>query len=338
MKKYWLMAFVVVLLLPVIGLWGCGGDDDDDDGGDGDTTPVVTAVTATSAPAAVTASTWSTAVAATVPIGANLPGFKRTGSAAQAVADDVRIQAAVYGDSLYVKVTWDDETFDVWPSAWIVDSIDGGLPLWEHLTTQYEDQLMLFVSGLPNGNWDTWHWRAATTSFMGSPTGQMTGYAEGGRYVNNAVTPDASPTFLTRENHQYIGFNRPTFLHEDTTEYTGYILADQDADSLVTLPASGWTQGFLVAGYLTNVGIALLPDASRGSKYDIKVDAKYDAGANQYQVVMRRALNTGYTEDLVMTSGSRLTCRIGIGNEHNFTFTTGSSNQGYSDVFYIDLP
>jgi hypothetical protein len=334
MKRYLLFS---VMLIPVL-LIGCGGDDNKPVDSEPDVTRITAAEPATS-PAAVNAAVWSGITATSVAIPASGVKFKRTGSAEPAsTASTVSVKAAVFADTLYMRVTWSDATFSAWPSAWRVHSLVGQSPLFEHLTTWSQDQLVLLFSGLTSDGWDVWHWQVHSTSLSGTRTGLISGFAEGKTLRNRSLITHTGDLEFVIENHQYGGFIKPTFLPEDYGGYSGFILPEDAVDSVEIIPDSGWTVGDTIPGYLTDTTAAYLTPQERGSRWSVNARALYETG--QYTVLLSRAMTTAYTDDLNFTSPDSVTMRIGISNNFDFTYsaTQGSSEQGFTGTFILVLP
>jgi len=331
----------VLLVCALALIWaGCGGDD-------GTTEPpppqatVVTAVTASLAPIMgnVNDTIWNRAVTKAVPVtsGTISVGAKVRSSTALVVASQVNVQAAVHGGNLYLRLMWADPTFDAWPHIWVVDSMAGPTPLFEHLVTESQDQAIVLFRGMVNHLWDVWRWQAHSTALSGQVGGVITGFAEGATYISNTFTVDDGDLALVRPNGPYMGeFNRPTCLHEDTMAFHGFILPESEADSLDQLPLSGWQVHDTVPGYITDQSLADSSAVALGSRWDIAAVALHSAG--QYTVVLRRALNTGYTDDLAMAAGTRLAMKVILTDKLDPDFAHGLTDQGITGLFYLQLP
>jgi len=330
----------VFLLCALALMWvGCGGDD-------GTTEPppqatVVTAVTASLAPimSNVNDTIWNRAIAKAVPVtSGEIPvGAKVRPATALVVASQVNVQATVHGGNVYLRLMWADPTFDAWPHIWVVDSMAGATPYFEHLITESQDQLFVLFRGMPSSQWDVWHWQAHSTALAGQVGGVITGFAEDATYVSNVFTTDAGNLDLVRPNGPYMEtFNRPTYLHEDTMAFHGFIMPESEADSLDQLPLSGWQVHDTVPGYITDQSLADSSAVALGSRWDIAAVARHSAG--QYTVVLRRALNTGYIDDLAMAAGTRLAMKVVLTNKLDPDFAHGLSDQGITGLFYLQLP
>ena len=111
MKKLLLSILTLSLML-----WlGCGGDDGPTDPV-GPTVVTVTAATGSTAPArlSVEDTVWNRINPTTVAVPADrfASAGKRRPTSAQAVAGSVEVQALVVNEILYLRLTWDDDTWD----------------------------------------------------------------------------------------------------------------------------------------------------------------------------------------------------------------------------------
>jgi hypothetical protein len=251
------------------------------------------------------------------------------------------MQAIVANDSLFLRFVWADPTFDAYPSAWEVDSLTGaGLPLFDHATTQSQDQLLVLFQGLPNSEWDLWHWQVHSTAVAGVVGGTITGFAEGKVLAGTQIIGDHGNLSLVRENGPAGGgaFNQPTFLHEDSMEFHGFILPTTEADSILEgeFPQNGWELHDTVPGFLTDQTIADSSATALGSRWDVRGGWRHSEG--QYTVVLRGALNSGHADDLVMSAGDRIPMRLILTDKHAQSFSIGSNNQGITGLFYLQLP
>lgn len=301
---------------------------------------------------------WSGVTSYNVPVKmSNNP--KRTPSYDASIPSEVTVQAIKKNGTLYLRLQWADPTFDVFPDHFEVDSIGGGLLPVVHYghhpcEPTCEDQVFVMFDGMPNDGWDVWNWQAFSTACCN--------LGKGYSYTNSVLTPDAAGTASDTFLIENVPFGtQPTYAHKDTSNFTGYILYLEDAvhhDTILyqridttyvdtgmiidTLDfhfwqTSGWEIGQKVPGWLVDSSFASLSDAERGSRWDIHTVSTYDSSAIQYRVVMARALNTGYSDDLDMSSLDSVEVKIGF-YDNQREFLTGSSNRGFSDKFRIILP
>lgn len=328
-------------------LWaGCGGDDD---GGGTEPTPTsvtVTAATAATAPSMtnVTDAVWNQATAKAISLSSGTISPKTRPNAALAVASEISMQALVNSDTLYLRLIWSDATFDCWPGVWKVDSMAGTNPLFEHVITDYndtaaqQDQMLVLFKGLPNNVWDVWHWKVQTTAVDGVIGGTITGFAEGRRLSGTQLITDDGDLDLVRQNHGFGSFNRPTFLHQDTMLFTGFILPLDEADSLGEgeFPQNGWSLEDTIPGYLTDQSLASESAANLDSRWDVHGVWRHSSG--QYTLVLKGPLHSGYSDDLQMTTGEKVPMKIILSNSSRASFVVGSADQGITALFYLQLP
>jgi hypothetical protein len=338
----------LLLCLPLVAWIGCGGDDDGGDNGTGPSGPprVVTFLS-TSAPSMQTVDDelWDSTTAVTVEIASTLFGAPSTGrdirKAAEAVAPSIAVQAIYHqgmGD-LYLRLTWADATHNVWPLRWEVTSIDQG-PLFQRALAEDEDRLLALFADQGDTAWDAWYWRALSTGtvYLGGNT--VSGLAEGAQLISDAIVVDtaaSSGLVIVHDNPPKGGFPIPSYLHEDTSEFNGFMLyLDADIPTPEPVP-EGWTVGQFVPGRRIDSTITSPTKAAgRGSQWDIWSVSDWTQGG-PWSVVLKRQLNTTYGDDLNMDVLDSVRVRLGITNNRDFSFTVGSSNQGFTDEFWLIL-
>ncbi len=332
MKKILLVGMAVGLMC-----WlGCGGDDPV-------SPPVTTVITVTAdtsstAPArdSVDDPIWTRIASKNVPVVASQfsSANKSRPSSALAVDDGVGVQAVVVGGTdLYLRLTWDDATWDCWPGKLEVTSFFD--VTWAQFTRrgEVEDQLMVMFDGGTLG-WDVWHWRVATTG---------AGYlAEGTVLDGTTLTVDPGDDDLAVLN-QDVGVSQPNFMHPEGPVNQSHQLLEADADTMVVHPDSLtarygtiWALGDLVPGYVYDGLKYLEIPSARGDRWDVGAISEWTSGT--YALVLHRALNTGNGEtDLDLSGLTTVDVRIGITNNGDFSFTSGSSEQGFSNTFKLVL-
>ncbi|RKX24221.1 MAG: hypothetical protein DRP45_08685 [Candidatus Zixiibacteriota bacterium] len=332
MKKLLIVPFVLICLVWV----GCG----DDKGTEPDPPPVVVTVTAAalaSAPDSVNYSGWGSVTATDIAV--PLSSWSKRGvTALPATANSISVQAAVYDDKLYMRFRWADDSMNVWRAYWEVSDVSGGDPLFEthsnSLITNFEDQLLVLFSGMAGGARDAWHWRALTTATEQVGTNGTSGFAEDMTYLSPNLTSDAGDLQIAIDN-QYGTFNRPTYFHNTTSAFTGYVLPMSESDSLDIVPSGGWEIGDIVPGWVTIDSVGSM-SGDRGSRWDTRANMLYSSG--EYTVVLWRPLSTGNEDDLAMSSGEHITTKLGITNNKDFSFISGGSFQGFTADFTLILP
>ncbi|HUV31890.1 MAG TPA: hypothetical protein VMY05_12490 [Acidobacteriota bacterium] len=334
------IAFSALLLLLTLAL-ACSDDEGDDSNGPGPTGPPrVIAFQAASSPTldSVADPLWDSATAKTIEVttsalGPQLPREER--QAALAVSDQVLVEAIRYENDLYLRLTWDDESHDVWPKRWVVDSLVSGFPDFSQGTTASEDQLLFMFAGLAEDGWDTWHWRALTTAIEEFAPNEVRGFAEGATLRGIALQADSGNLEIALPNLND-GFNQPTYFHPDSSEFTGYILYQHIAVDPPT-PTAGWSAGQYVPGYRIDSSMATPAKAeARASRWDIRAVSRWSGGA-QYQVVLSRPMTSGFSDDLEMVGQDSVKVRVGIANDFDFRFDIGSTRQGFTSEFWLIL-
>lgn len=324
----------IFLIVTVVGLmsWlGCGGPDDPV-GPEPPTIITVTAATGLVAPArlSVDDTVWTRIASTNIPIAVDQfsSASKRRPDNALAVASAVGVQALVVGDSLlYLRLVWDDATWDCWPGRFSVTSFD--YDTIAHFTQDAlsfkEDQLMiLFDGGTAFGGWDVWNWRMTTTG---------AGYlAEGAVLAGTTLTVDAVDNNLAFSN---LGFGgQPEYMQPEGPANLDYRLLQSTAIAIDHYQA--WNLGDFVSGWVINGSLYQQDASTRGGRFDIDSYSRYSSG--EYVVVLKRALNTGGETDLDLSVLSTVNVRLGITDNADFRFNAGSTHQGFSNTFKLSLP
>ncbi|MBU0983579.1 MAG: hypothetical protein KKA42_06890 [candidate division Zixibacteria bacterium] len=315
---------------------GCGGDDD------GGVTPVpskpvVTAVAAASHPSLTSpdGAVWTGITPVAVEVTATSFVGKQVVRSTAATADSLMVQAAVYNDSLYVRIVWEDATHDVFPDRWALTEFqilgDDTLAIFLRDTiASKEDQVLLMFENTADTSWDVWCWRSVTTDGVWR--------AEGATFAEGELTLDAGSNFAVMENY-FAG--TPVYIHEDSSEFTGYLLhypEDTRDFNILVRSIRTWEVGDLIPGWYMDTLWSLGPTTAtaRGSLLDTRAVSSYSGG--MYTLVLCRALNTGFADDLVLTSGATINMRLALTNNLDFRFDAGSSNQGFTEAFDLKIP
>lgn len=326
MKKIFLVGVAVGLMS-----WlGCGGDDPPN-GPVEPTIITVTAATSATAPERILADDqfWAGIDPKNVPMVASQfsSANKRRPSSALAVADGVGVKAMVVGGTdLYLRLTWVDAISDRWPGQWEVTSFDTLPPdTLAHFTqdnlSSREDQAMVMFKGDSDLGWDVWHWRMTTTG---------AGYLAEGAVLNGSVlTVDAGDEIADSNKHEG---GWPLYMHpEGPNNQHWWLYADNTAAMVFD---SAWSMGDLVPGWTIDGGLYLETPDTRGDRWDVGAFSRFSS--EEYTLVLHRALNTGHETDLDL-SGT-IDVRIGITNNGDFSFTSGGTQQGFSNTFRLVLP
>jgi len=337
MKRFTLFG---LLLLPVL-MFGCSGDDDDNGGNGPVGPPRVVAFHASSALTLTDVDDvlWGSATATDVevestPLAPGIPGRSER-RLATAISDQVSVKAVTYNDTLYLRITWSDATFDVWRDRYmVIDTALGLLRFTQDTIVSKEDQLMVMFSGLADNGWDSWHWRVLTTAIKENSGGQLEGFAEGKTLRDGSLTTDGGNVVIALRNQPIAqGFVQPSKMHEDSSEFNGFILfLDESVDLDAT--SGGWSVGQFIPGWRIDSTVAgSTKDATRLSRWDTRAVADWSDGADQYVLVLCRPLDTGFQDDLVMADSAKV--RVGITNNLDFVFDQGSTKQGFTPEFWI---
>lgn len=330
MKTMNIKYLTLLLIVIAVVIAGCGGDDEVVD--PGPTTSRVTAVTATTAPVTVNHVQWQNATE--TPIVINSISFTSKISPQNATlvtTDTVGVKAMVFSNTLYVRLDWADATDDRWPRSYYVSQLQdlGGdtLVIMTYDTlSQFEDQVMLMVREATD-MWDCWNWRRVTTDggFL----------AEGMNIESGAFVVDDNDSAATVAVDNHVPNFGPDFMQPDSSLRTdAYLLYTSNAISW-NPQSGGWALNQRLAGVLIDSSLHS-SSARRGSQWDINAVSTYAGG--RHTVVLSRALNTGFADDMVLGSGQTYVARLGVTNNANFSLTVGSTNQGFSPIFNIVLP
>jgi hypothetical protein len=331
MKKLLLSMLALSLML-----WlGCGGDDEPT-GPDGPTIVTVTAATGSTAPArlSVEDTVWNRITPTTVAVTADrfVSAGKRRPVSAQAVAGSVEVQALVVSEVLFLRLAWEDDTWDRWPGRFAVvgfqyQGADTLANFLQDALSFREDQAMVLFQSAGDAIWDVWNWRLATTG---------AGYlAEGYTLSGTSLLRDAGDAEVAVSN---LGFGgQPAYMHLEGPANEDYRLIEGSVATMDhTLP---WSLGQFVSGWIIDDSLYLPHNASaRSSRFDIGAYSRHSSPPGEYVVVLQRALNTGDAADLNMTDYTTLDVRIGITNNADFTMSAGDSRQGFSSTFKLKLP
>ncbi|HWR82133.1 MAG TPA: ethylbenzene dehydrogenase-related protein [Candidatus Deferrimicrobium sp.] len=355
----------ILAILP-LALWmACGGDDKGTNGTNG-TKPVrVIADTTVAAPTLSSAdeAVWTSVASYKVPVAQGNAPKLSTGKAT-AVPPEIQVQSIKKTGNLYLRVRWADPTFDAFPDHYRVDSIRFVLNGPDELRSSHrvcpiacEDQAFVLFDGLTGGGYDVWQWSVLSTG--------AGGLGKGNTFVTNLSADakgTAADTSPVTANDQ-IGW-WPTYAHEDTSEFNGYILHWADVvhwsndtldtmfDTTVISPSetifdtffvffyntAGWDtlNNQKIPGWIVDSGFASQPDDSLGSRWDIRTVSTYDSTVFQYRVVFSGKLNTGYPDDLDLSTKDSVKVKVGV-YDNQAEFETASNKRGFSNEFWIIL-
>lgn len=323
--------FAVLLLSLTFIFAGCGGDDDDGGGGGGTVTPTMSANTTVGSPSMGNPNDtkWNSVTSTAFEI-SGLYAPKMAVSKSAAVSDSVWVQAIVSNDSLFVRVVWDDDDNSVWRDYYSITDTNKPMSFVHNESIENEDQLMLMFDGAPGGGWDCWNWRSLTTD--------AAGLGEGFRYNNGSLTVDAGQVTASNTNPGVLGTAQPTYVHEDTASFNGYILpladivnytSDTTVNGTYINQTDGWTVGQRIPGWIIDTVAKDRAVNERNSRLDIGAVSFYSEVTNRYTVVLVRPLNTGYADDIDLSALTSVKFKVAILNNQSI-FTTGSSNRGFT--------
>ncbi len=334
----WLITILVILSMTLI--WGCGGDDDDGGGTDPVVGPPRIQVTTSTAGYVLNdpqASDWGLVDSATIEVSMGNPPAKINPSLAAVVTNAVKVKAATRDDSLFILLEWVDNSYDVWPNNWNITQITPGLA-YDSALFDREDQLYVMFNGGSSFGWDVWNWRVITTG-----AGSM---AEGMLWNSSTLTTDADGNVSGLKvalRNKKAGFNQPEFVHEDTSEHIDPVLFLTDAistnydierefDTVKWYQTTGWQVDQKIQGWLIDNSVSGRSEADRGSRWDIGAYSAYQSGV--YSVVLAGKLNTGYEDDLNLSTLDSVKVQLGVLNDQD-KFHAGTSDRGFSEDFWL---
>ena len=317
----------LLLVLGVLTLAGCGDDD-----GTNPPPPSTTRVVAThpaSAPSLtnVDDAVWSGISATSISVAAGSP--KPVAAKPSAIPSTISVQAAVYGDSLFLRMVWSDATHNVWREKYTVGDSP---PYFNHdccdeNAVNREDQLFIMFSGLADGVWDVWNWRSLTTA---------AGYlAEGMTYSNDLLESDTVSNEGLKpasRNEPPIG-SQPYKMHENGNAFEGNLLYWEDAVDL-DLVGYDWTTGQTIPGWIIDTTIFSRALSIRMSRWAIRAATDWDTTSNQYTVMLSRPLNTTYSDDLNMAALDSVKVKIGV-LDNQISINLGSGSRGFTNEFWL---
>jgi len=322
MKK--LIPIAVIFSLAV---WsGCSSDDPATTEPPPAPPPVrVVANTMVSAPtlSSVDEAVWSSVTEYAIDVSSNFSP-KLPAPASSAASDSVHVKAIVSGGELYLRVEFVDNDLNVLKDYY--KTSDNNLN-FERVTSSQEDQVYVIYSGLPNGDFDVWNWRSLTTG--------TAGVAEGLTLINNTLVVDSGPQQVAFINEDSVIVGRPKWVHTTGASYTGEILYIEDLDTMANHLNEFLATGLVVQGWYVDSGVGdQVQNTFPQSRWDIFTVSSFDAVNEKITVVLKRKLNTTYSEDLELVDSVQV--RIGIfDNQDDFYFS--NSKRGFTELFWLIL-
>ncbi len=248
-----------------------------------------------------------------------------------AAAATVRLQAVVRNDSLFLRAVWSDATHNVWLDHYEVVQtapVNFTRDCCGATAAEQEDELIAMFAGLPGGVWDVWNWRALTTG-PGFLAEGMT-YSDGD-LVSDTIGLRSGPAISNPPLGGSV--SQPTYMSKDSSAFHGYILYQPDAAALNAL-STGWTEGQYIPGRLIDTSVYSRQATTRGSRWAVRAADDYDSTGNQYTVMMCRALNTGFDDDLNMLALDSVKMKMVVLN-NQVDLTMGTNNRGISKEFWL---
>lgn len=325
----------LISLSAIIGLAMVAGCSDDDGPVDPPSVPDprVTVTTTISGPSLTDAmdSFWDTIATTTLDV-STLTAPKSNPRGGLSISDSIRVQALRYNDSLYLRIRWSDGTNNIMKDPFAV-TVAGPPANWLHdESSQKEDHLLVMFElagfpGIPVGDWDTWHWRSLTTAYSF--------LAEGQTFDGTTLTADLNNSNFQAafQNAGFLGTQQPSFVHKDTSMFTGTIFYKDDQFGISNASnSSGWTIGQQISGWMIDTSLYKRPSTERLSRWDIR--AAFDYSAGQYTVMMCRPMNTGNIDDVNLVALDSVQFKIGLlDNLDDITF--GGSRRGFTGTFWM---
>lgn len=256
-------------------------------------------------------------------------------SEVMAISDSVYVQAVTFDDSLFLRISWADNSHNVWRGAFSVNDTDADLG--GNMATIFnapdsigrqEDHLWVLFAGLVSGDWDGLNWRALTTD--------STFLAEGINLHRAAADSpwvqvrDAGTVEVARHNFNTLNQTQPMYFHEDTSDYAGFTLFENDALRPQDFFIRGWDIGQQVPFYILDSTKHRLSAAERGSRWDTKTISNWSSST--YTVVLCRPMNTEYADDVVLVDSVKT--KVGV-FDNQMDINTGGTGRGFSKEFWL---
>ena len=354
---------IPLFLVFLLALWvGCSGDDDNGPGPTPEVTARVVVNTTAGTPGMQSAidPVWGNVPEVTVNV--VKAGALPVTAALTEVSATATMQAIVAADDLYIRLQWDDTSFNVWKEHYEVVDTSGFVSFNQVPDLeQSEDQLFVMFKDTVGMYWDTWNWRALTTG--------AGGFAEGFNYVDSPLVVDAEGTKLV--NIQWKNpsvFGDPTYVHLDTCEFNGFalylneklhrisdvlwvttdttvdtdlgppVVYDTTIDTIYkqTWPLTrGWTIEQRVPGWMIDGEAQFLTEDELGSRWDTRAVMDFDSTDGVYTVVFKRKLATGYDDDLDMSTLDSVMTRVVILNNGSDIYRADTWRGVSKDIWLV---
>ena len=127
---------------------------------------------------------------------------------------------------------------------------------------------------------------------------------------------------------------RPIWVHKDGAAFTGEILYIEDRDSTSKHIGDPWDSSQVVPGYYIDTNVRSNVQITPQSRWDIFTVSSFDDLNEKITVVLKRKLNTGWSEDLAIADSVQF--RIGLFDDQD-DFYLGGSRRGYTDLLWLIL-
>lgn len=292
---------IIQLLLPVVLIMALSMSCSDDDPPTGPANPTGLLVTAVSQAPVIDGTidaVWSNAKSFDVVVGADVTHQNYFGQ------QTIMMKAVSHNNILYILARWDDPsgTESIMKKQWGYNGTS-----WTK-SSQDEDRFFLMFDAGNNGTEgancatmchkpssgmmattgggqvDVWHWKAARTNPGGALDDKWWDGAGRGS--------DAKNSSLYLDNVQIVNnVEMPKYMHTSGPSYTGKFLFVEDT---VSFNASmNWT-GMSLPFYC-------IDSSATGSRWEVKAKGVYSNGT--WTLEMKRAFNTGNSDDVVLASG-----------------------------------
>jgi hypothetical protein len=235
----------------------------------------------------------------------------------------------MFNDSLYLRLSWSDPTHSVWRDHYELTEIEPTFVRFFHYccddnSLHREDQLVMMFEGLADDGWDTWNWRSLTTG--------SAGLAENMVFRNGSFDTLEVAVYPAYLNPEQLN-GQPKYMHVDSSDFTGFVLHETDT-ARTDLTPGGWGFGDIIPGWIVDTSVASLPASTRGARWPIRAASTHVDSANLYTVVLCRAMNTTYTDNLNMAALDSVHVKLGL-LDNQIAITTGGTGRGFTEEFWL---
>ncbi|MCH9025174.1 MAG: hypothetical protein IH931_07550 [candidate division Zixibacteria bacterium] len=159
--------------------------------------------------------------------------------------------------------------------------------------------------------------------------------AEGLTLINDTLVVDSGPLPVAFVNEDSVFVGWPKWVHTTGADYTGEILYIEDLDTMANHLNEFLAAGLVVQGWYVDSGVGhQVQNTFPQSRWDIYTVSEFDAANNKITVVLKRKLNTGWPEDLVLADSVQF--RIGIFDNQS-DFDLSGPGRGFTELFWLIL-